>query len=77
MTESTIDANQSLYIIGEAFRVGNVIHVGKPQDSKKPFIVTTKSEEDLINSSNRKSMMYLVGGIVAILVGIVMLISSL
>lgn len=73
MTENTIGANQSLYIIGEAFRVGNTIHIGKPQDSKKPFIVTTKSEEDLVNSSNQKAMFYLIGGIVAIVVGIFML----
>lgn len=72
MVESTINANQSLYVIGEAFKVGNQIHIGKPQDSKKPFIITTKSEEDLVNSSNQKSMFYLIGGIVLIVVGVFM-----
>ena len=74
MTEQTIDTNQNLYVIGEAFKVGDTIHIGKPQDSKKPFIITTKSEEDLINSSNQKVMFALIGGIVAILVGIIMFI---
>ncbi len=74
MTEKTIEANQSLYIIGEAFKVGNVIHIGKPMDNKKPFIVTTKSEEDLVNSSNQKSLFLLIGGIIAIVIGIVFLI---
>lgn len=72
MTERTINANQMLYVIGEAFRVGNTLHIGKPQDSKKPFIVTTKSEEDLINSSNQKAMFSLIGGIIAIVIGIIM-----
>lgn len=74
MTEKTIDANQSLYVIGEAFKVGDKIHIGKPQDGKKPFIVTTKSEEDLVNKSNQTAIFSLIGGIVAIIIGIVMFI---
>lgn len=73
MTEETIDPNQQLYVIGEAFKVGEKIHIGKPQDSKKPFIVTTKSEEDLINSSNQTAMFSLIGGIIAIVVGVVIM----
>ncbi len=73
MTEETIEENQNLYVIGEAFRVGDTIHIGKPEDKKKPFIVTTKSEEDLINKSNQNAMFSLVGGIVAIIVGIIFL----
>lgn len=71
MTEKTIENNQNLYVIGEAFRMGNTIHIGKPMDSKKPFIVTTKSEEDLINNSNQKSLFFLIGGIAAIIIGLV------
>lgn len=74
MTEETINENQNLYVIGEAFKVGDKIHIGKPQDNKKPFIVTTKSEEDLINKSNQNAMFALIGGIIAIVVGIVMFI---
>lgn len=74
MTEKTIDANQNLYVIGEAFKVGEKIHIGKPQDNKKPFIITTKSEEDLINRSNQNAMFALIGGIIAIIIGIVMFI---
>lgn len=72
MIEKTINSNQSLYVIGEAFKVGDKIHIGKPQDDKKPFIITTKSEQDLINSSNQKAMFALIGGIVAIVIGIIM-----
>lgn len=75
MTEETIDAKQYLYVIGEAFKVGNKIHIGKPQDAKKPFIVTTKSEDDLINKSKQREMIALVGGIIIIITGIIMLIN--
>lgn len=77
MTEETIEPNQNLYVIGEAFRVGNTIHIGKPMDNKKPFIVTTKSEEDLINSSNQSTLFTLVGGIIAIAIGAIVLIQQL
>jgi hypothetical protein len=77
MVEKTIEINQSLYVIGEAFRVGDKIHIGKPQDSKKPFIVTTKSEEDMINKSNQNAKTYLIGGIVAIVIGVFMFISKM
>jgi len=73
MVEKTIKLNQSLYVIGEAFRVGNVIHIGKPMDAKKPFIVTTKSEEDMINTSDKNSMFALFGGIVAIIIGFIVM----
>lgn len=74
LTEKTINENQNLYVIGEAYRVGDEIRIGKPQDSKKPFIVTTKTEEDLINKSKQNAMIALIGGIVAIVIGILMFI---
>ncbi len=70
MIEKTINLNQNLYVIGEAFRVGNTIHIGKPMDAKKPFIVTTKSEEDMVNTSDKNANFALIGGIVAIIAGI-------
>jgi len=70
MIEETIEENQSLYVIGEAFKVGDSIHIGKPQDSKKPFIVTTRTEEDLINSTNLNMKIALICGIIAIIAGI-------
>ena len=73
MEEKTIKPNQALYVIGEAYKVGNSIHIGKPMDVKKPFIITTKSEEDLINTSNKNAMMYLIGGIALMIVGVIML----
>ena len=76
MTEKTINENQSLYVLGEAFRVGDTIHIGKPQDPKKPFIVTTKSEEDFVNKSNQNAKFALIGGIVAIVIGIIFIVKN-
>ncbi len=73
MIEKTINLNQSLYVIGEAFRVGNVIHIGKPMDAKKPFIVSTKSEEDMVNTSDKNSKFALFVGMAAIVRGIVVM----
>ncbi len=73
MEEKTIKPNQNLYVIGEAYKVGDTIHIGKPMDAKKPFIVTTKSEEDLINSSNRSATTSLIGGIALIAIGVIMI----
>lgn len=77
MTEKTINANQNLYVIGEAFKVGNEIHIGKPQDGKRPFIVSTKSEEDLVNKSTQRATFELIGGIVAIVIGIIVIVSEI
>lgn len=74
MTEKTIELNQKLYVIGEAFLSGGEIHIGKPKDSKKPFIVSTKSEEELINSSDRNALFSLVGGIAAAAAGVALII---
>ena len=75
--EKTINFSQSLYVIGEAFRRDGKIYIGKPQDSKKPFIVTTKSEEDLINTSNTRAITLLIGGILLIIGGIIYLINNI
>lgn len=72
MTENTIDENQNLYVIGEAYKVGNTLHIGTPQDNKKPFIITTKTEEEMVNNTNKNANFALFGGIIAIIVGIIM-----
>ena len=76
MTEKTINDNQNLYVLGEAFKVGDTIHIGKPQDSKKPFIVTTKSEEDFVNKSNQNALFSLIGGIAAIAIGVILIVKN-
>lgn len=71
MVEKTIAKDQFLYIIGEAYRKGGQIFMKKPSDSKKPFMVTTKSEEELVSSEKQKALGYLIGGIVLIAIGVI------
>lgn len=70
MIEKTIENNSQLYVLGEAFRFGSSIQIGRPKDPKKPFIVSTKSEETVINEKKMNSNMLLFGGIAAIIIGI-------
>lgn len=72
MTENTIDENQNLYVIGEVYKVGNTLHIGTPQDNKKPFIITTKTEEEMVNNTNKNANFALFGVIIAIIIGIIM-----
>lgn len=74
MTERVIRPNQQMYILGEAFLSGDEIHIGTPTDHGKPFIVTTKSEDDLVNATGRNAVLALAGGIAAIVVGVLMII---
>lgn len=66
MVEKTIKPNQQMYVLGEAYLSGDEIHIGTPSDHKNPFVVTTKSEDDMINTSSKNSMIALIGGIAAI-----------
>lgn len=70
--ERTIDKDAQLYVLGEAFKSGDTIHIGKPKDSKKPFLVTTKSEENMISESQSSSKAILFGGIGSVVIGIIL-----
>lgn len=73
MEEKTIKHGQSIYAIGEAYKIGNEIHIGKPTDKKKPFIVTTKSEEELVNASDKQAKTQLITGVICAVVGVILL----
>ena len=77
MEEKTIEANQNLYVIGEAYKVGDKIHIGNPQDNKKPFIISTKTEDDIVNESNKHGKFLFIGGIIAIVAGLGFIITNL
>lgn len=72
--EKTIGANQSLYVLGEAYMDSDKnIHIGKAKEGKRPFIVTTKSEEEYVKTSKTHSIIQLVTGIASIAVGLIAL----
>ena len=77
MTEKTILPDANIYVLGEAFLVGDTIHVGRSQDNKKRFLVSTRSEEDLVNSFTHTAKICLWGGLMACIGGIVGLIINI
>ena len=73
-TEHTIKQKQQLYVIGDVYVNGGVMTLGKPSEPKKPFIVSTKSEEELINTNKRNASMALYGGVGAAVLGVILFI---
>lgn len=74
MIENTIPLGQSLYLLGEALLEGKKINILRPRDSKKPFILSVKSEDDIVRSNNRSANIALVIAILVALAGILVMI---
>jgi hypothetical protein len=74
MIENTIPFGQSLYILGEAWLEGAKVKIGRPRDDKKPFIVSVKSEADIIRANKNGAKVALAIGIVVALAGILVMI---
>ncbi len=47
-SEKLIPLGQSLYVVGEVRKSGGELSIGKPSEKGKPFIVSVKSEEEVI-----------------------------
>lgn len=77
MREKTISLNQPLYVLGEAYKEGNTIHIGKPVDKDKSFIVSTKSEDELVGKYEGNAKIALFGGIAAVVIGVALLVYRL
>lgn len=74
MVEKTIPLGQMLYAIGEAWLEGTRILMGKPKDKKSPFIVSTRSEEAIVQGNKTGANIALVIGIILAVAGILVMI---
>ena len=74
MVEKTIPLGQMLYSIGEAWLEGTKIVMGKPKDKNKPFIVSTRTEEAIVQSKKSGAKAALIIGIVVAVAGILVMI---
>ncbi|HAI74720.1 MAG TPA: hypothetical protein DCM08_00595 [Microscillaceae bacterium] len=74
-TEYVIPNNARLYVLGEAADRRGDLAVIKPAEDKNPFIVSTKSEEELIRSNESTALWTMVGAIAAEIGGIGFIIS--
>lgn len=81
--EEAIPLGSKIYVIGEACdRVDETLCIRKPSDKTKPFIVSVRSEEQIIESMEKKSaakkwigLVLLTLGILGILSGVVDIVS--
>lgn len=74
MIENTIPLGHSLYLQGEAWLEGSRIAFGRPRDSKKPSVLSVKSEAEIIKSNKTKVTLAIVFGILVIIGGILIMI---
>ncbi|MBR6044337.1 MAG: hypothetical protein IKP47_01750 [Ruminococcus sp.] len=74
LVEKTFAAGAPLYVLGEAYMMSNRIYIGPPKDPKQPFIVTSKSEEQMLASTKSSQSASLFGGLGLMVLGLVLFI---
>lgn len=75
LKEEVLNANQPVYVLGEMYRNGDRLYIGKSVVAKKPSKFSYKSEDQLVNDTKNKKIMSLVLGGGAVLIGIILLIT--
>ncbi|TAF64396.1 MAG: hypothetical protein EAZ55_11195 [Cytophagales bacterium] len=76
--EYIIPDGVKLYVLGEATdRRGGGLTIVKPSEKKENFIVSTKSEEELVRNVEGSAFAYKIGSIVSGVVGVVLLIAGI
>ena len=68
--EKIIPLGHPLYIAGEVRESAGNLHIGKPSEKGKPFIVSVKSEEEVVKSREAGAKAQLWFGIALIVVGV-------
>jgi len=75
--EESIPVGRSLYILGEANDKEGFINITKPTSNKDAFVISVKSEEELIRNSKNAVLALAVAAGVSSLLGIALIIYSL
>jgi len=68
--EQVIPNNAKLYILGEVNDRAGELMVSKPKEKDKPFIVSTKSEDELVHSAESSAKWQQIGAIVSAIAGV-------
>ena len=74
LVERTIPIGQQLYALGEARLDNGKIMMGRPLDSKLPFIVSVRDKNDIIKGNKTGANVALVFGILIAIAGILLMI---
>ena len=72
--EEIIPVERRVYVLGEASDSTGELMLQLPSDKKESFIVSLKSEEELIKATEGSIVLYLVGAIIAIIIGIALIV---
>jgi hypothetical protein len=68
--EKLIPAGHPLYVVGEARHSAGALRIGRPSEKGKPFIVSVKSEEEVIAGMQGSAKMVFYLGIALMVVGV-------
>jgi hypothetical protein len=75
--EEIVPLERRIYVLGEASDSSGELMVQKPKDKKESFVVSLKSEEELVGSVERVIKYTLIGGIAADVIGLALLIAGI
>lgn len=74
--EWAIKPNQNIYVIGTLFKRGDSAMIGSDPGNDNTFLISTKSEEEIIASGRRWQLLYLIGWVLLSPVGLYLLFAS-
>jgi hypothetical protein len=74
--ERHLKAGENLFVVGELHDREGAPKITKPQDKKETFVVSTKSEEDVIKGMESQVKMLFYGGIALAVVGALVIVAG-
>jgi len=75
--ESAIPVDKEIYILGEAADNGGELKIQKPAEKGKKFIISVKSEEELMRGITNSLTALLVGAIISGIAGVVVIVLNI
>jgi len=72
--EKIIPQGAKLYVLGEVSDRRGKLSIVKPSEKGKHFIVSTKSEEELVKSAENSATWQLYGGIASAVIGAILIV---
>jgi len=75
--EEIIPINRRVYVLGEASDSSGELMVQKPKDKKETFLISLRSEEEIIASTEKIVKLSLIGAILGLSIGIILIVISI
>ncbi|HAN46945.1 MAG TPA: hypothetical protein DCQ32_10425, partial [Cyanobacteria bacterium UBA8156] len=75
--ETAIVVGSRLYVLGEARIVDSQLAIAKPSDPNDPFLISVKSEEEMVSQRQQNTTTALVGAIAGSVLGLICLLVGL